>query len=143
MAEEFEPIVIDNGTGMCKAGRAGQEAPETCFPACVGRPRHGQIIGAQGKDLYVGGDAYKKKGLLTLTYPVSHGKVTNWDDMTAIWNHCYYNELNADPAEQPVHLTEAPKNPKENREQMMTIFFEEFSVPSFYVSIQAVLSLYS
>ena len=136
-------VVIDNGTGLCKAGIAGDEAPSSCFPACVGRPNFGTIIGADSKKVYVGTDAIAKKGLLSINYPIEHGRVNNWDDMTKIWNHCYYNELRVDPSEQPVHLTEAPKNPKQNREQMMQIFFEEFSVPAFYISIQAVLSLYS
>jgi len=140
---ESNAVVIDNGTGMIKAGIAGEDAPKACFPSCVGVPRHGQIIGSDGKDLYVGKDAIEKRGVLTLHYPVEHGVISNWDYMTKIWNYTYFKELRVDPTEQPVHLTEAPKNPKTNREQMMQIFFEEFSVPSFYVSIQAVLSLYA
>lgn len=111
--------MIDNGSGMCKAGLSGDDAPRSSFPSIVGRPKYENIMVGMNKEAYVGEEAQAKKGVLKLDYPIEHGIVNNWDDMKKIWHHCFYNELRVAPNEHPTLLTEGttasiqlPETPK-------------------------------
>ncbi|CAO3695166.1 unnamed protein product [Rhizopus stolonifer] len=148
-----QPVVIDNGSGVIKAGFAGEEQPKCFFPSMVGRPKHVRIMaGAVEGDNFIGKKAQDLRGLLKIRYPIEHGIVTDWEDMEPIGNIFIQmnlkHSLKRQPGEthtvqHPVLLTEAPLNPRSNRDLAAQIFFDTFNVPSLFTSIQAVLSLYS
>uniref|UniRef100_A0A915LYI3 Actin n=1 Tax=Meloidogyne javanica TaxID=6303 RepID=A0A915LYI3_MELJA len=133
-------IVIDNGSGFgvynhFKAGFAGNEEPCVVFPSIVGRPHHpGVHFSIRLEDSYVGNDAQAIRGILSVTNPIERGIVTNWEDMEKIWHHTFYNELRVKPEKHLLLLTEAPHNPKANREKMAEIM---------HFAIQEVLSLFA
>ncbi|XP_065338623.1 actin-related protein 1 [Cloeon dipterum] len=140
-----QPVVIDNGSGVIKAGFAGDQNPKCRFPNYIGRPKHVRVMaGALEGDIFVGPKAEEHRGLLSIRYPMEHGIVTDWNDMERIWQYIYSkDQLGAFSEEHPVLLTEAPLNPRRNREKAAELFFETLNVPALYVSMQAVLSLYA
>merc|ERR1711918_163766 len=139
--EEKPAIVVDNGSGMMKAGCSGEDAPKVTFSSVVGYPKQKTALVGTDKDYYIGEEAQQKRGILILKYPLEHGIVQNWDDMEKVWRHTFDNELRmvvgdeneADEDCCGVLLTEAPMNPKDNRERMTQIMFESFSVRRYYI----------
>ena len=141
-----KPLVVDNGTGLSKNGYAGEDQPRTVFPTLVGYPKYQGIMSDVDhyvREYYVGEEAMNLRGVLKLMYPIEHGTVSDWDAMEKIWHYTFHNDLRVNPADHPVLLTEPPMNPETNKQKMAEILFETFNVPAFYVSMQAVLSLYA
>eukprot|EP01084_Bolivina_argentea_P293140 504131_1 len=93
MSEEESAIVIDNGSGLIKAGFAGDDEPKAIFPSIVGRPCYSGVMIPPPKDAYMGNEAVAKRGILRLKHPIEYA-----------------------PEEHPMFLTEAPLNRSENRE---------------------------
>ncbi|KAG8010433.1 Beta-centractin [Nibea albiflora] len=88
-----QPVVIDNGSGVIKAGFAGDQIPKYCFPNYVGRPKHVRVMaGALEGDLFIGPKAEEHRGLLSVRYPMEHGIVKDWNDMERIWQYVYSKE---------------------------------------------------
>ena len=72
------PIIIDNGSGVCKAGKADEDRPSCVFPNIIGRPRMENLIsGSENPEFFIGDEAQAKRGVLSLSYPVDHGFVTS------------------------------------------------------------------
>lgn len=149
-----QPIVIDTGTASTKAGFAGGSKPKVVVGTKVGRAKHMRIMpgGAleqeqQGPNsVFVGHRLDEHRGAFILDYPMDKGYVVDggWDSIERIWEHVYSKpNLNAKMDEHPVLLTEAPLNPRHNRERTAEIFFETQRAPALFFSPPAVLSLYA
>jgi actin len=146
MAESAQTIIIDNGSGMIKAGFAEEESPRAVFDSIVGRKKVVYTIESVRKSEYeyIGDEAGARRDILNLSYPIVAGIVDSWENMEKVWHHTFYNKLRVDPAEAVgVFLTEAPRNPKQNREKMTSIMFETFQVKNVYVALSGVMSLYA
>ena len=148
--EESKAIVIDNGSGFCKAGFANYDSPISVFPPYVGcrsncGSRSSAAVGSQFKDQYVGDEAPSCKNIFCKKpdIPFEKGIIADWEGMEKVWHHLFYNELRVTPDCHPVLITETPNTLKSISEKMTEIMFEKLSIPSFYKSCPSLLSLYS
>merc|ERR1712188_302377 len=87
--EEKPAVVVDNGSGMMKAGCSGEDAPKVTFSSVVGYPKQKTALVGTDKDYYIGEEAQQKRGILLLKYPLEHGIVQNWEDMEKVRRHTF------------------------------------------------------
>ena len=65
-------LAVDNGSGVCADGFAGDEAPRAELPTIVGRPKMpDMMVGMDQKDSNDGDEVLSKRGVLK--YPIAHG----------------------------------------------------------------------
>ncbi|CAD7705452.1 unnamed protein product [Ostreobium quekettii] len=95
------------------------------------------------QDVVIGQECAEKRHQLQVTYPLTNGVVTNWEDMARVWDHTFCERLCLDPPSCKVMLTEPPLNPKSNRRRMMETMFERYGFSGAFVQVQAVLALYA
>ena len=139
---ETEHIIIDNGSGYCKAGLSGEYEPRAVFSSCIGEPKYAGVSILNSENTYIGDDAIKKRCILKLKYPIENGYINDWDGMERIWGHIFTKELRVAPEEHNVMITEKPYYGIETREKIAQIMFEYFDVPGLYIANPATLSLF-
>lgn len=142
----YPPVICDTGTGVIKAGFAGDKEPVLSFPNLLGRPmlRYDAALGGNQKvsDLEIGNRATELRAMLQLSRPIQNGIIQNWDDMEAVWDYTW-DKLQINPAEHKVVQTEAALNPARNRERMVETMFERYGFDGVNISIQAIMALSS
>ncbi|KAK9693414.1 actin [Popillia japonica] len=132
-----QTIILDNGSGIIKAGLACERIPKCIIQNSVARPKTGDIRG----EIIIGESNDFNK--LSIKYPMQHGSIIDWNDMEKVWQHIFHKKLNILSEDHPVLFTEPPLNSRNNREKVAEIFFEKFKVPAMYISMQSILTLYS
>ena len=83
---ETTAVVIDNGSYMSKAGFAGQDNATYEFHSTVGIHRYfkNRFEVERFRSSYVGDEAHRRRSVLTLSYPIERGIITNWYDMEKV-----------------------------------------------------------
>ncbi|XP_032836177.1 actin-1-like [Petromyzon marinus] len=153
MSSEQQAVVMDNGSGLCKVGLSGECSPRCVVPSVVGWPLPRQRMveprscssstsSSTSSRFYVGDEVQDKRGVLSVRYPIQHGVITSWDDMSKVWSHAY-KRLRVRPHERPLLMTEPPLNPTRNRQLMAETAFEGLGVPALHVASQGLLALYA
>ena len=135
-------VVVDVGSGIWKAGLNIQSQPDLSFSAIVGRQKY-KHVSNQGSSIYVGSFAQSKRGALTLSYPIQHGIVQDWEDLERLWDHTFKDVLRIDPQDHPLLITEPPMMPTSQREEMVEMLFNKFNVPAVYMANEAALTMYA
>lgn len=151
-------VVMDNGTGLTKLGFAGNDSPSFVFPTAISTSTaaskgaktstsNNSFLsskrGLEDLDFFIGDEALSATTgpNYSLSYPIRHGQIENWDHMERFWENSIFKYLRCEPEDHYFLLTEPPLNPPENRESTAEIMFETFNCAGLYIAVQAVLAL--
>ena len=126
--QTIRPLIIDLGTYTTKVGLASADIsqPSECFPQLMVPTLVGQTKLLPGKlnescyNTFVGFEALRRSSQLSLKYPMEHGIVMDWDEITQIIEHavCECMKLDMSQLTSGLLLTESPLNPRKHRERL-------------------------
>ncbi|KVH92048.1 Actin-related protein [Cynara cardunculus var. scolymus] len=122
------------------------DGPDTIFPNIIGSVRSRSLFySAQYQDdaPYIGKRALANHYMLNLDRPIKRGIITDFEKMESVWEHTFLKELEIDPSEYDVIITEAANSHRRQTEKMVEIMFEKFEFRSVLVARPPVLSMYS
>ncbi|CAD7968245.1 unnamed protein product [Amoebophrya sp. A25] len=132
--------IIDNGSALTKVGMSSDDVPVKVFPTDVGIPRRRHRKKCD-RDFYCGDEVTENQEYLSVSHPVEGAIIENFQHIEMLWDYIFVDVLQIQPENHGVLLTEAPYNPKPNRERTVELMFEAFGVPSLSIRIQGVLAL--
>ncbi len=122
--DESEVIVVDMGTGFIKAGYSGEDLPRVVIPTVIGEhentsaedsANNGDSKPARVVSKKIGNEAYVNQSDHELYTPITGGIVTDWDRMTQLLDHVFHSELQIDPKNATVLMTDSPMSKKKDK----------------------------
>ncbi|KAJ2725507.1 Nuclear actin-protein involved in chromatin remodeling [Coemansia sp. Benny D115] len=136
------PIVIDNGSGQCRAGWATEADPRLEFDNVVAKYRNRKI--STGPLLLVGDMVYTDPvAKSSIRSGFDNGIVTNFEVMESVLDYvftmlgCTESSVN-----QPIVMTEAACTPYSSRKHMSELLFECYGVSSVTYGVDSAWSYY-
>eukprot|EP01024_Parvocaulis_polyphysoides_P049573 TRINITY_DN4814_c2_g1_i1.p1 TRINITY_DN4814_c2_g1~~TRINITY_DN4814_c2_g1_i1.p1 ORF type:complete len:428 (-),score=55.15 TRINITY_DN4814_c2_g1_i1:947-2230(-) len=144
MGDDFQALVCDIGTGTAKFGYSSDERPQCVFQNVMGELKAPKVMltsMTEEKEIFVGDEAMKKRGVLSLKY--QNREAFDSVRLQSILDYALYQRLKCDPQEHPMLLTESPLADKIIREKTAMILFELYRPPAIFFGIEAILALYA
>ncbi|XP_075054358.1 uncharacterized protein LOC142140513 [Mixophyes fleayi] len=137
---EKTTVIIDNGSGFCRAGFSNECQPKSVIRTVIEVPDF--KVKMQGTQSYDNKNSADHYSFLDIR-PINHGIITEWRLIELLWDHIFKCELNVFSENQVVFMNDSPSSPTTNREMMAEILFESFHVLGLQVSNTAFHSLCS
>ena len=139
------PIIVDIGSAYTKIGFAGEPSPRFVFPTITGTEKYKAVMVDVGaRNIYIGSDASKMRGVLKIKHPIERGAIMDWNDYYEILNYIFYSLLRIeDLSNYPVLYTEPPFVQRETKEYIARVLYETHKVKSLIMIPTPILSLFS
>ena len=135
-------LIIDCGSGYCKAGYSGYVGPKVTIPTAVWHPQSNNMITTDDESNLLFGNKALEADNGLLIHPIQKTKIIEWDDFELFLDNLFKNELKIKPEEYGIFMTEPPLTLKSSRERLTEILFEKFNAPYIFITNGAVLSSY-
>lgn len=138
----LQTVIIDNGSGLIKAGLSEEDSPQAVFSSYVGKAKYPVVLNTGvHSDVYISNQDFAKSGILDITHPIENGIIVNWEAMEQIWHHTYFKALQIEPPEHPIFFIDSLNYTIEQRQKIAEINFEKFNVPSIFFQTTDILAL--
>lgn len=165
--DDVGALVMELGSAYAKAGYAGDDSPKAVFPSYAGyvdslpADLSGVVGGAtpmdvdgaageskdprmaSGRNWFVDMPIYEFRGNMEVKPTMVNGEVSDWDAAEKIYKQALHGRLQADTTQHPLLLVEQSFAAAEQRSKMCEMMFENFEVPAFFLSKDAVLSAFA